>query len=356
MKEIISKFKIIGKYVTFDPIEKGHINKTWLIQTTERRYILQSINENVFRNIFGLTNNMLAVIEHLKFKGEQTLSVINTKDNQPYYKQNGSTFRMFEYIENVVTYDVTPNEIVFYEAGKALGRFQKALIDFDASKLEETIPNFHNTPKRFERFIEVLKHNKLNRKSTCEKEIEYVMEQRTNLSKIQRKIENKEIPLRVVHNDPKLSNILFGQNGNGGVLIDLDTVMPGTYLFDFGEGIRTGAATAKEDEIDLSKVDLDTNLFMAYAEAYLKEMHTYLNQDEVSLLTYSAYLMTIENAIRFLTDYLDGDVYFHITRPNQNLDRARTQIEMAKKISTKEKELQNKIASMLHNLQRETEP
>lgn len=352
MKAITEQFKIEGDYVSQKELKSGHINKTWQVVTTKSSYILQDLNTSIFKDPIALTNNMIAIVEHLKNKGERMATVIMTKDNKPLYVKDGRTYRMFEYIDKTITYDVTPNEQIFSVSGEVMGRFQKALVDFDISKLKETIKDFHNTPKRFKDFTSALEADVKNRRQNCEEEVQYILSQENNISKIQSRLMSKEIPLRVVHNDPKLSNMLFYEDGKDGVIIDLDTVMPGSYLFDFGEAIRFGTATAKEDETDLSKVDFNKNLFIVYAKAYLAQMHKHLNENEIALLTYSAYLMTFENAMRFLTDYLQGDVYFHTARPEHNLDRARTQIKMAKKISALESKLQAEVSAIISKLEK----
>ena len=328
-KNIAEQFALEGDLISIEPYGEGHINLTLLVTTSKKRYILQKMNTRVFTKPAELMNNIVNVTEHLKNKNQETLSVVPTKDGKSFILGE-NCFRVYDFIENSVTYQTVADSKVFYNSGKAFGDFQNSLADFDASILNETIAAFHNTPKRFNDFKNALKENKSGRANTCEKEIEFVLSHENTYGKVMEGLSNGEIPLRVTHNDTKLNNILFDATDDRvRAIIDLDTVMPGSMLYDFGDSIRFGASTAKEDEKDLDKVHFDINLFKAYAEGFCLAMKDSITEKEKELLPYCAYLMTIECGMRFLADYIEGDVYFATKYPDHNLVRARTQIKLA---------------------------
>lgn len=326
---IANQFAIEGEVVSIEPYGEGHINLTLLVTTDKKRYILQKMNTKVFTKPFELMKNVCAVTEHLKSKNIETLSVVPTKNGEPFL-YGEQCFRVYDFIENSVTYQTVSDSKVFYNSGKAFGDFQNNLADFDASILSETIVAFHNTPKRFNDFKKALGENKSGRASTCQKEIDFVLSHENTYGNVMDGLSSNEIPLRVTHNDTKLNNILFDASDDRvRAIIDLDTVMPGSMLYDFGDSIRFGASTAKEDEKDLDKVHFDLDLFKAYAEGFCLAMKDSITEKEKELLPYSAYLMTIECGMRFLADYIEGDVYFATKYPEHNLVRARTQIKLA---------------------------
>lgn len=333
-KKYAELFSLSGNVLSIEPYGNGHINLTLLVTTDEKRYIMQIMNTVVFKNSDNLMSNICAVTEFLRNKGIETLEVIPTKDGKPYYKGEKSV-RVYKFIENTVTYQTPKDAQVFKNTGKAFGEFQNQLEDFDASVLYETIPDFHNTPDRFEKFKEALFNDCANRKKDCEKEIKFILERQNTYSKIIDGLNAKTIPLRVTHNDTKLNNILMDADSDEArAIIDLDTVMPGSMLYDFGDSIRFGASTAAEDEQNLNKVDFDIELFEAYASGFIPAVKNSITDAEIKLLPYSAYLMTIECGIRFLTDYLSGDTYFRTAYPEHNLIRARTQLKLAERIQT----------------------
>jgi len=344
--KIIDKFVIEGKVLSIKPYGEGHINHTFLVTTEKKRYILQRINDYVFPDVEGLMSNICGVTGHLKAQGVETLSVVYTKSGDKYIK-DGEPYRLYEFNENTVTYQSITDETVFRNIGYAFGSFQNQLSDYDAKTLVEVIPGFHDTPKRFESFLKALSSDVKNRAKTCAEEINFVMDRKETLSKITDGIKDGSIPLRVTHNDTKINNILVdAETGVARAVVDLDTIMPGSLLYDFGDSIRSGAAVAKEDETDQNKITIDLGLFKAYSEGFYSAVKASLTEREKELLPYSVYLMTIELAIRFLTDYLAGDPYFKIEYEDHNLVRARNQIKMVKEIE-KNKEKMTEIVNAL---------
>ena len=330
--DVINKFRIEGKAINASPYGEGHINNTYLVETDKKRYVLQKINDYVFPDVEGLMNNICGVTEHLKRKGAETLSVVCTKNGDKYLAEDGF-YRVYEFIEGTITYQTIPSESIFKNIGGAFGAFQNQLSDYDAKSLVETIPDFHNTPDRVLKFVKALDADVKDRAKFCAEEIKFFSDRKDTLSKVADGLKDGSIPLRVTHNDTKINNVLIdAATGKARVVIDLDTVMPGSLLYDFGDAIRTGAATAREDEKDLDKVGIDLGLFKAYAEGFCAETKGSMTEKEKELLPYAAYLLTMENGIRFLTDYLAGDVYFHTAYGDHNLIRTRTQIKLAREI------------------------
>ena len=329
-KDICELFAIEGDIKSIEPYGNGHINRTFLITTSGmKKYLFQVMNTNIFKDSDGLMNNICYVTEYLRSIGVETIEVIPTKDSKKYYKGEQAC-RMYRFIENTVTYQKVTDSEVFKSSGKAFGQFQNYLAKFDASVLVETIPNFHHTPKRFEAFKAALKADICGRAKDCGDEIDFILSHADTYSKVVDGLANGSIPLRVTHNDTKLNNILMDEKTNEGrTIVDLDTIMPGSMLYDFGDSIRFGASTAEEDEKDLSKVHFDISLYEAYAAGFLPEVKDSITDAELNLIPYSGYLLTIECGMRFLTDYLSGDTYFAIKYPEHNIVRARTQIRLA---------------------------
>lgn len=329
-KEIAEKFNIVGNVVSIEPYGSGHINTTFLLVTDKKRYILQKMNTRIFENSSALMRNICLVTEHLKSKGQETLNVIPCKSGESYLASD-ECFRVYDFIEDTVAYQQAPDLKVFEASGRAFGEFQKYLADFDASLLTETIKDFHNTPVRFENFKAALAANLSGRADTCAEECAFVLEREKTYSKVVDALRSGELPLRVTHNDTKLNNILMDaeDGAKARAVIDLDTVMPGSMLYDFGDAIRFGASTAAEDENDLEKVNFDIELFSSYANGYCGALADSITENEARLLSYGAYLMTIECGMRFLTDYLNGDTYFATKYPEHNLVRCRTQLRLA---------------------------
>ncbi len=327
--EAAKLFATEGNILSVEPYGEGHINKTLLVVTTEKRYILQEMNTAIFPDSDGLMRNICGVTEHLRARGIETLEVIPTLDGKSYYKGE-SCYRMYAFIENTVTYQSVTDEDVFRNSGRAFGEFQNYLAEFDASVLTEAIPNFHNTPKRFSNFILALESDAFGRAAECKSEIDFLLKNKDTYALVMEGLADGSIPLRVTHNDTKLNNILMDADTNEArAVIDLDTIMPGSMLYDFGDSIRFGASTAAEDEKELDKVHFSIDLFRAYAEGYVSAVKDSITKREAELLPYGAYLMTVECGMRFLTDYLSGDTYFKTKYPGHNLVRCRTQLKLA---------------------------
>ncbi len=323
------QFALVGDITDIRPYGEGHINLTLLVTTTERRYIMQRMNTHVFPDTVCLMANICAVTAHLEKMGVETLHVVPTKNGRSYL-DGEERFRVYDFIENTITYQSADNADVFERSGRAFGEFQRQLATFDASHMTETIPRFHDTPRRYARFLEVLREDKHGRAAECREEIDFVLSHATTYDKVVRGLADGSIPLRVTHNDTKLNNILMdAETHEARAIIDLDTVMPGSMLYDFGDSIRFGASTAKEDETDLSLVHFSLPLFEAYTRGYLSSVRDTITPREVELLPYSGYLLTVECGMRFLTDYLEGDVYFATKYPGHNLVRCRTQLKLA---------------------------
>ena len=350
MKEYVNvakQFELEGEITEICPYGEGHINLTLLVTTTKKRYIMQKMNTRVFSDPDSLMRNICGVTEHLKTRGIETLNVVPTKDGKPFLK-GADCYRVYDFIENTITYQTAPNIEVFKNSGKAFGEFQNYLAEFDASKLTETIKRFHDTPKRFADFKVALGEDKCNRAKDCQAEIQFVLERENTYSLAMDSLRDGSLPLRVTHNDTKLNNVLMDEKtGLGRAVIDLDTIMPGSMLFDFGDSIRFGASTAAEDEKDLDKVHFDINLFKAYAEGYCGAVKESITEKEAELLPYGAYLMTIECGMRFLADYLAGDTYFATKYPEHNLVRCRTQFRLAKEMQEQFEEMGKVIKAIL---------
>ena len=346
---VLNAYSNIGMVLSAEPYGNGHINSTLLVTTnTDKRYILQKINDGIFTNPAGLMDNIIAVTEHIQKKTAEaggdvercTLTVIPTDSGEILYHGYGGYWRMYLYVENTVAKDQVGCAQEFYDCGEAFGAFQASLADFDASVLFDVIPNFHNTPKRYEAFLEALENDVCGRAKLVAEEIEFVKQRREFACTLERAHESGVLPLRVTHNDTKLNNILFdAKTGKPVCVIDLDTIMAGYSVNDFGDSIRFGANTAVEDETDLSRVSLDIDLYRTYAQGFLKGCDGRLTDAEKELMPIGARMMTFECGMRFLTDYLNGDTYFRISRPDHNLDRCRCQFALLADMERKEEQM-----------------
>ena len=350
--EIAKNFEINSKPTEISIIDSGHINKTYLVKCENgEKYILQYVNTNVFPNITELMNNIENVTDFIRKKGNcKTLKFIKTKSGNYIYNNN---WRMQEFIENTKTFISTESLDILKEAGKAIGNFQNELDGFNAESLYEIIPKFHYTPNRVNQLRDALESetNKKQRNERFEKAndcIKFLTEKNRidKTKEITNRLENHIIPLRVTHNDTKLSNILMDKDKDTYVaLIDLDTIMPGSVVYDFGEGIRTGVTVAPEDEQDLSKIHVDMERFKAYTEGFLEMAGQSITKEEKDLLPLGAWMMTYENAIRFLADYLNGDTYFSVDKDIQdhNLVRAKAQAEILRQMEENEENMKGMI-------------
>lgn len=320
------------------PFGEGHINDTFLVHTADgKQYVLQRINHAVFPHPEEVMENIFAVTHHIRKKiiaengdpSRQTLHYRKTKDGALCYFDGESYFRVYDFIDHAKTYQTVESPELLRDAAMAFGLFQKRLADFPADKLHEVIPNFHHTPTRFAAFQEAVRQDVCGRAKDVQEEIAFAIAREADTHVVTDAICDGSIPLRVTHNDTKLNNILFDAvSGKACCVIDLDTVMPGSLLYDYGDALRFGASSAAEDEPDLSKVFFRLDCFSAYTEGFLLSMGSTLTRREKELLPHSVKLLTFECGIRFLTDYLNGDTYFKIHRPNHNLDRCRTQFAL----------------------------
>ena len=334
IKEVLNNFQIDGDVKTYSPLGNGHINVTYLVETiSNKKYVLQKINNNVFKDVGLLMSNYFQVTNYLFENGFESIHLVSTKAGEHYFHSGDEYYRLYDYIDHAICYEEINNSHLVYCAAKAFGKLHKSLKGFDASKLGEVIPNFHNTYQRYLNLLDAIKADKLNRVKDCEKEIELAKSYANEYSKIVDDIKNKTISLGVTHNDPKINNVLFDmKTGDIRAVIDLDTIMPGSYLYDFGDALRSLFTGDNESSEDLTKLVVNYDVFEAYVKGYLEEMKGVLTPQEVALLPFSAFLLTIECGMRFLEDYIRGDVYFRIHYENQNLVRARTQLTLAKNI------------------------
>lgn len=358
IENTIAQFQIDGKVLSYERYGNGHINDTFVVvfqnNQEKKRYILQRINNNVFKDPEKLMFNIVQVTSFLteevkKLGGDElreVLNVINTREGKSFYSDSeGSYWRMYLFIEDASCFEKVNKPEDFYQSAVAFGRFQKLLSTFDASSLYEVIPDFHNTPLRFERFLQAVKEDKCNRVKDVRDEIEFFVSRKADMECCKNYLDEGKLPLRVTHNDTKLNNVMIdNKTGNGLCVIDLDTVMPGLSIFDFGDSIRFGANTALEDEKDLSKVSLSLDLFEQYVKGFLQGCEGSLTDTEISMLPHGAKTMTLECGMRFLTDYLEGDVYFRIHREEHNLDRCHTQMELVRDMERKWNEM-NEVVS-----------
>lgn len=342
------RFPLVGTVATIEPYGDGHINTTYLITTDQRRYILQRMNADIFPDSVSLMRNIELVTAFLRERGQETLDIICSYEGNSFVEEEGSPWRVYAFIENTISYNLVPNATVFRDAGGAFGQFQNDLAHFDASQLTETIANFHNTPSRYRDFQAAVDADALHRARTCEAEIDFYRAHADVYPVLMEALADGSVPLRVTHNDTKLNNILMDAvTLKPRAIIDLDTVMPGSMLFDFGDSIRFGASTALEDEPDVSKVHFDTALFRAYAEGFVRQLRSSITEREVELLPLSATMMTLECGMRFLADYLAGDTYFATKYPEHNLVRAHTQIKLAEEMEEKIDETTAIVADVL---------
>ncbi len=341
---------INGTLVQQSPYGNGHINDTFLLRYetadhSEKKYILQRMNHDLFRNPPLLMENIVHVTDHLRgiihSRGgdpeRETLNVLKTRDGASFFRDSGGSYwRVFPFIERSVCLEKVRNAKDFYDSAVAFGSFQKMLADFPAGTLHETIPNFHNTSSRFRDFRAAVQSGDRERAALARTEIAFALDRESETAVLTALLDAGALPLRVTHNDTKLNNILFdADTGKALCIIDLDTVMPGLSLYDFGDSIRFGASTGDEDEPDLDKVSLDLSLFEAFTKGYLEGCAGSLTAKEIEMLPMGAKLMTYECGIRFLADFLTGDTYFKVHRENHNLDRARTQFKLVADMEAK---------------------
>ena len=343
LQKIGSLFGIEGEYKGFEQIKTGHINQTYCVtyfrDNEEKKYIIQKVNTYVFKKPEEVMENIGRVTEHIRAKVKEqedtakrnVLHFLHTPEGKNFaYDEEGGFWRGYRYIDNSITYNLSEDLYVMVEAGKGFGAFQKHLSDFDASVLHESIPDFHNTKKRLERLFEVAEKDELNRVKDVQVELDYLHTRYDLICSLCTMLENGELPLRVTHNDTKCNNVLLDIDTNKALaVIDLDTVMPGLAAYDFGDAIRFGANNAIEDDPEYSKVFLDLNKYEAYVSGFVTTIKDSLTRKELETMHLGAYVMTAELVARFMTDYLEGDVYFKTNYPEHNLVRTKNQYWLA---------------------------
>ena len=354
-RKVAESFRFAGKITEMSPYGSGHINDTFMLTCeledgSNKHYILQRMNDDIFRNPKELMENVVNVTTFLRKKiiaaggdpERETLNIILTKDGASYLQdETGDYWRSYVFIDDATCFDLVEKPEDFYNSAVAFGHFQQLLADYPAATLHETIKNFHNTVDRFHNFLKAVEEDVVGRAKDVQAEIEFVKAREADCHIICDALANGEIPLRVTHNDTKSNNVLIDEATKKGLcVIDLDTVMPGLSVNDFGDSIRFGASTAAEDEKDLSRVSCSMELYEAYVKGFLEGCGGRLTDNEIAALPLGAKVMTYECGMRFLTDYLCGDTYFKIHRPEHNLDRARTQFKLVSDMENKWEEMQ----------------
>jgi len=360
LKNIFNQFNHSTIFISYKELASGHINDTYLIETSHKPYfILQRINHEVFKDVPGLVLNKVNISKHLLKKLKhlpenelyrRVLTFVITKDGNYYYiDERGNYWNMMVYIDNSVTFESVINEEVAYEGGKLIGDFLNLTSDFDASQLIEVIPKFHDMSFRFSQFEDSLKVASKERLTKGENLIEKVQRLKDEMHIIQHLKESGEIKLRVTHNDTKISNVLFDINNKGLCVIDTDTVMPGVVHYDFGDAIRTICNTASEDEKNLELVNFNIDYYKAYTKGFLEEVESALSPIEIKYLPLGAKTMIFIMAIRFLTDFLNGDIYYKTAYPNHNFDRSKNQLKLLESFTEKFGEMEIKMNDVLGN-------
>ena len=369
LKKIAEQFCICGNITKIEQINRGYINRTYKVETLSvnghvHQYILQRINANVFPDIDALMSNFQITTEHLSatlhLPGQHKRGVVQTirttKDGSLYLKDETGAWRIMTYFDNVYSLDIPDDPKVFYYAGVSFGRFIKAMSSVDSSKIKEVIPNFHNTKSRYKDLEDAIAKDPVGRVGEVEEEIAFVRAHKDLFGKISDALESGVIPTRICHNDCNLNNILFDTETHlPVVIIDLDTVMPSSPLYDYGDSVRIGANTAKDDEKDLSKVSCDLHLYEMYARGYLEACGDILTKDELMLLPYASLIITSEDGIRFLMDHVNGDTYYHIDYQGQNLDRCRTQLKLLSDMESKLPEIKKILQKIYDELSLDVE-
>ncbi len=351
---LVKRFAILGEPIEDRVSTSGHINKTHILVTKDEegvcyRYVLQRINTDIFTRPVELMENVARVTAYLRKviaenggdPERETMTLIPALDGKNYVvDEEGGYWRVYLYVPNTVSYDMAETPEMFENAGYAFGKFQYRLKDYPAAELAETIPHFHDTESRYRDFLRAVEENRSGRRDQVEEEIRFVMDRAEKCSYITSRLASGEIPVRVTHNDTKLNNVLIDKDsGEALCVIDLDTVMPGSALYDFGDGIRFGASSAVEDERDLDKVFIRLDMYESYVKGFLRGCDRSLTEAELDALPMGAYIITLETGMRFLGDHLNGDTYFAIHREGHNLDRARTQLKLAADMEDKMDEM-----------------
>ena len=363
IKGALRQFHFEGRFRDVVEVPTGNINNTYhLFYDTpdgERQYILQQINTFAFKKPEEVMSNIRRVTEHLvravtlegQNPGRRVLRLVSTRGGGFMYQdEHNRCWRAYDYISGAVTYDRSETAEQFREVGRAFGRFQRQLTDFPAYELYETIADFHNTRKRFFYFVDAVGRDPVGRVKYVEDEIDFFFDRRKMMAQAVKMIEDGVLPLRVTHNDTKINNVMMDKStGEALCVIDLDTVMPGAVLYDYGDAIRSGANTSFEDEPDTSKIALDMDMFRAFTQSFVAEVRQSLTEQEIRLLPLGVKIMTCELAMRFLTDYIEGDVYFKVRSPEHNLIRARAQMKLLTDVEAKYDDLCREVEKLLEN-------
>lgn len=362
INNILSHFSIKGDFLDYEKVETGHINDSYFIKTNApgcSGYFLQWINSYIFKDVKGLMNNISIVVQHLSAKlaehpelAFKILEIIPTKSGEKYFLDAEVQYwRLYTFIDKSHVYDVVENTTIAYEGGKAFGIFMSLLADLPAAGLTETIPDFHNMEKRLATFYNSMKINSVDRIKEIPAEIDFIQQRAEKMLSIPELIRTGLLPVRITHNDTKFNNILFNSDDQAICIVDLDTVMPGSILFDFGDAIRTGANTASEDEKDLSKVDINLPIYEAYTRGFIASTRHTLTEAEIANLAFAARFMTFIIGLRFLTDFVDGDPYFRTSYPDHNLDRAKVQFRLLEAMERNADKMQEIV---IQSIKRET--
>jgi Ser/Thr protein kinase RdoA (MazF antagonist) len=363
LQEISRQFQIYGEILHAETFKIGHINETYSATYDQGgmrvRYIHQKINKNVFKNPPAVMKNVMRVTTHIRRRLEvqearditrRSLIVIPTRSGQSFYRsREGEFWRTFVFVEGVQTFESVQSPEQAFQAGRAFGEFQSLLVDLPGGRLTETIPNFHHTRRRFSALQQAIQKDRYSRAKDAKPEIEFALQHEAIVDVILGAMAKGKIPERITHNDTKFNNVMLDTvSGEAKCVVDLDTVMPGCVLYDFGDMVRTTTSPTLEDEPDLSKVRMHMPIFKQLAEGYLSTAGSFLTKAEKALLAFSGKLITFEIGIRFLTDFLSGDTYFRIHRPDHNLDRSRTQFKLVQSIERQEEAMQNFVDTLDH--------
>lgn len=354
--DIIKNFDIRGDIKELNSINNGIINTTYVVKTDDKgninKYLLQKINTSIFTEPFKLMKNIENVTKYISLndsESKDTINVIKAKNGLPLYVTSDpfshkEYYRVYNYIDNTISYNKSEKTEIVYNTGKAFGHFCKVLRDYPINDLEEIIKDFHNTKKRYDKLIETYKLNPVNRNNRAFKQISEIISREEECSVLVNLLEDNKIPYRVTHNDTKVNNVLMDSVTKEPVaVIDLDTVMKGSGLYDYGDGVRSAASNALEDETNLNNVYINMDMFKAYTDGYLSEMAPYLNEEEILNMANSIKIITLELAIRFLDDYLSGDTYFKTNYDDHNLDRCKNQLKLVNDIDEKLEEMNSYI-------------
>ena len=355
---ILENFEISGSFSDVKVFGSGHINDTFLIKSSgknQKKYVLQRKNGNIFKNIPGLVNNMKVATEHIRKKliekkianiSERVLSMIPSISGENYFLDNENNYWcLYDFIENCKSYNIADTLQKAVYCGEAYGEFVFQLSDLGADLCIETIPEFHSIEMRLTKFHRAVKENIAGRKTELTKEIQFVYEREDEMKKVI-ELEKQGMPKRIIHNDTKLNNVLFDENDNILCVVDLDTVMPGLVLYDFGDAIRTISNPCSEDEKDISKIIFNIEMYRAFANGFLSKTRNILTKPEIENLAFSAKFMTFIIGLRFLTDYIEGDVYYKIAHPKHNLERAKVQFKLLSSMEENFDKMQNIITKL----------